>query len=326
MVTMRDVADAAGVSVATVSRVVNGNRPVNADTEREVERAIADLGYRPNHLASALRRQRTRSVAMVVPHISNPFFPRLVEAVERALAADAHQLLLADSHDDATVERDRIQALLERQIDGLLLVPCHERDSATVLASLDVPHVLLDRTVTGDDSDHVVIDDVMGMRAVLDHLRACGYRRFAYVGAVADSSTARTRLETFRAEAGPDAPVLLRDFSMEWGREAAGRLLDDGLPEAIVASNDLTAIGVIRGLRDAGVELSRDVAVTGYDDIGFAEVSHPSLTTVRQPVDEMGQAAVGLLLDRLHGRDPAERQLVLSPRLIVRESTGGVRS
>jgi LacI family transcriptional regulator len=323
VVTMRDVADAAGVSVATVSRVLNGTRAVGHDATDAVERAVEQLGYRPNRLASSLRRSRTRSVAMVIPHIANPYFPRLVQAVERALVADDHELLLADSQDDPRIERRRVRSLMERRVDGLLLVPCHERDSAATLAEVDVPHVLLDRVVTGVVDDRVVIDDAAGVRDTLAHLREQGRRSVAFVGAEPVTSTARERLETFRSEVDDDVPILLRDFSLEWGRDAAAQLLAGDLPDAIVCGNDLTAIGVVRCLRDAGVDLPAQVAVTGYDDVGFAEVCDPPLTTVRQPVDQLGAVAVQLLLERAGGDGPpAPRSVVLRPQLIVRASTG----
>lgn len=329
MVTMREVADAAGVSVATVSRVLNGSRPVNDAARRSVHRAVEDLGYRRNLVASSLRRQRTRSVAVVVPHIANPYFPRLIQAIERGLAADEHQLLIADSQDDPAVERDRVAALADRQVDGLLLVPCHERDSAASLAGIALPSVLVDRSIAGLAADRVGSDDLAGMRAVVAHLRATGRRRLAFVGAAPDTSTARQRLEAFRAEVGTDAAVWLGDYSLDWGRQAAAALLEataggpDGLPEAVVCGNDLVAIGVVRGLRDAGVALPGTVAVTGYDDVGFAEVCDPPLTTVRQPVDAIGATAVRLLLDRADGADPPARERRLAPELVIRASTAG---
>lgn len=323
MVTMRDVAASAGVSVATVSRVLNGAGTVNEVAERAVERAVAELGYRPNQLASSLRRQRTRSVAMVVPHIANPYFPLLIQAVERALAADSHELLLADSQDDPAIERERVRSLLDRRVDGLLLVPCHEIESAATLATIDVPYVLLDRTVAGVDDDRVVLDDAAGIAQVVDHLRARGRTSFAFVGAEVTTSTARTRLEAFQTAVGADAPTFLGDFSLTWGRDAARLLLETAVPDAVVCGNDLVAIGVVRGLRDAGIDLPDRVAVTGYDDVGFAEVSHPALTSVHQPVDRMGEAAVDLLFDRTRGEDSTSREVVLTPELVVRASSGG---
>jgi LacI family transcriptional regulator len=328
MVTMREVADAAGVSIATVSRVLNGTRPVTEPAQRSVLRAVEDLGYRRNLVASSLRQQRTRSVAAVVPHIANPYFPRLIQAIERGLAADEHQLLIADSQDDPAVERDRIAALADRQVDGLLVVPCHERDSADSLEGLSMPYVLVDRTIAGVAADRVGSDDLAGMRAVVAHLRASGRQRLAFVGAAPDTSTARQRVEAFLAEVGAEAPVLLGDYTLDWGRRAAATLLaragtdPDGLPDAVVCGNDLVAIGVVRGLRDAGVALPDAVAVTGYDDVGFAEVCDPPLTTVHQPVDAIGETAVRLLLERAGGANPPVREVRLAPELVVRASTG----
>jgi LacI family transcriptional regulator len=323
MVTMRDVAASAGVSVATVSRVLNGARTVNAAAEAEVQRAVAELGYRPNQLASSLRRQRTRSVAMVVPHIANPYFPLLIQAVERALSADEYELLLADSQDDPATERERVRSLLDRRVDGLLLVPCHEEASAETLAAVDVPYVLLDRTVAGIDNDHVVLDDAAGVGQIVAHLRERGRRSLVFVGAQPSTSTARARLEAFQAAAGADAATYLGDFSLAWGREAAASLLAGSLPDAVVCGNDLIAIGVLRGLRDGGVELPDEVAVTGYDDVGFAEVAHPALTSIHQPVDRMGEAALDLLFNRTGGQHTDSRHVVLVPELVVRASSGG---
>lgn len=326
MVTMRDVAAAAGVSVATVSRVLNGTQPVGRAATAAVERAVDQLGYRPNRLAASLRRSRTRTVAMVVPHIANPYFPRLVQAVERVLADDDHELVLADSQDDVAAERRRVRALLERRVDGLLLVACHEQGSAATVADVDVPCVLVDRLVADVDVDRVVSDDTGGIRALLAHLAGLGHRSFAFVGAEPVTSTARARLAAFRAEVGGDAPALLRDFSLDWGREAAARLLAAGLPDAIVCGNDLTAIGVVRHLRDAGIDLPGEVAVTGYDDVGFAEVCDPPLTTMRQPVDELGAVAVRLLLEAIAAEPVAPRSVVLEPALVVRASAREVRT
>jgi LacI family transcriptional regulator len=329
VVTMRDVAQEAGVSVATVSRVLNRTRPVNPAAQRSVLRAVEDLGYRRNLVASSLRRQRTRSVAAVVPHIANPYFPRLLQAFERGLAADEHQLLIADSRDDPDVERERIVALADRQVDGLLLVPCHERDSVASLEGLTLPCVLVDRTIVGVVADRVGSDDAAGMRAVVSHLRATGRRRLAFVGATPTTSTARQRLEAFRASVGSQPVALLGDYSIEWGRRAADELLahaeqdPDGLPDAVVCGNDLVAIGVVRRLADAGVALPGRVAVTGYDDVGFAEVCDPPLTTIHQPVDAIGETAVRLLLERAGGAEVPSRLIQLTPALVVRASTAG---
>lgn len=328
-ITMRDVAEAAGVSVATVSRVLSGNRPVRPEIATSVREASERLGYRTHYVARALRRQSTQTVGMVVPYIANPFFPGVVQAVERSLHAGGHALFLCDSQDDPEIEADRVRALVDRRVDGLLVIPCDAEASAEAVreAARRVPLVQLDRCVEGVEGDHVGVDDAAGIAVVLDHLWACGRRRLVFVGAHESISTAGERLAAYRRGAvrfHPDSQqdVLLDDFSIEWGRRAAQRLsARRQLPEAIVCANDLIALGVVQRLRAARLEVPRDVAVTGFDDIGFAALGDPPLTTVRQPVEAIGEESVRLLLGRLAGEEAAPQRVRLAPELVVRAST-----
>lgn len=334
---MRDVADAAGVSLATASRALSGSRPVRPETLTAVRAAADRLGYRTNHVARSLRRQSTQTVGMVVPRLANPFFPGLVQSLERTLLDQGHALVLCDADDDPGLEAERIVTLLDRRVDGLLVIPCDEHRSAAALraAAQSVPVVQVDRRADSVAADAVTTDNAAGIAAALDHLRALGRNRTAYVGAAPASSPARERLATYRDLADGDVgdDRLLGDFSLDWGREAARRLLARRqLPDAIVCGNDLIALGVLRGLRAAGADVPADVAVTGFDDIGFAEVAEPALTTVRQPVDEIGATAVARLLQRIadgntlagteDDPDPSPWQhLEIPPELVVRGST-----
>lgn len=325
MVTMRDVAAAAGVSVATVSRVLSGNRPVRPEHAAAVRDAVDRLGYRPNQLASALRRQTTLTVGMVVPEIANPFFPGVVEAIEHALVGHRRGLLLCDSQGDPDHELQQVLRLLDRQVDGILIVPCHEqRSAAAVEAALaQVPVVQVDRRVSGVVTDTIEADHTAGIRALVEHLHALGRRRLAFVGADVASSVAKERLEAYRST-GAGGPELLGTFTIDHGQAAARALLDaDELPDGVVGANDLIALGVIQGLRAAGVEVPDTVAVTGFDDIGFASVTHPALTTAHQPVRHLGASAVRLLTDRIAGEDGPPRHERVVPSLVVRASTAG---
>lgn len=326
---MKDVAAEAGVSTATVSRVLSGRRPVSEDIARTVREASERLGYQANVVARSLRVQSTGTVGMVVPHISNPFFPAIVEAVERELATDSIQLLLCDSQGSVEHEMARTRALLARRVDGVLAIPCESSGSAAAiaLASGQVPVVLIDRDAGDTRTDFVGTDDSAGMKLVFDHLTAQGAASFAFVSAVEVTSSAKARhanyvrLAAARDAASADA-LLLGEFSYAWGRTAAERILASGrLPDAIVCGADIIAIGLLSSLRAAGVEIPRDVLVTGYDDIGFAALTHPGITTVRQPVEELGRRAVRLLHSRL--TDPAADRTheLLLPTLVVRGST-----
>jgi LacI family transcriptional regulator len=324
-VTIKDVASAAGVSTATVSRVLSGRRPVTEEIARVVRDASDRLGYQTNAVARSLRLQSTGTVGMVVPHVSNPFFPAIVEAVERELADDDIQLLLCDSQGSLQHELARVRALLGRRVDGLLLIPCESPGSAetVALASAAVPVVLIDRTAGGPTTDFVGTDDSVGMTSVVDHLIARGARSFAFVSAADRTSSARARHTSFSLSAGARCPVLLGEFSYEWGRAAAAQLLTSGpLPDAIVCGADIIALGLLGALRDAGVAVPDDVLVTGYDDIGFAALSTPGLTTVRQPVESLGRRAVALLRARIVDVSAPPLQEVLRPVLVVRQSSG----
>jgi LacI family transcriptional regulator len=332
-VTIKDVASAAGVSTATVSRVLSGRRPVSAEVALAVRAASERLGYQANAVARSLRLQSTGTVGMVVPHVSNPFFPAIVEAVERELADDDVQLLLCDSQGSLQHELARTRALLGRRVDGLLLIPCESPGSAdaVALASEAVPVVLIDRTAGGAPTDFVGNDDAVGMAAVLDHLVARGARSFAFVSAADRTSSAHARRDLYSQLTGADRALsarapMLGDFSYEWGRRAAARLLAAGpLPDAVVCGADIIALGLLSALHDSGVTVPDDVLVTGYDDIGFAALSNPGLTTVRQPVEQLGRRAVALLRARIVDPSAPPVQEVLRPELVVRGSSGHVR-
>jgi len=332
-VTLKDVADAAGVSTATASRVLSGRRPVTADVAAVVRAASEQLGYQTDVVARSLRMRTTGTVGMVVPRISNPFFPAVVEAVEQELAQGDVQLLLCDSRGSLEQEAARIRALIGRRVDGILLVPCESpgSDEVVATASAAVPVVLIDRTAgpTGTAAaDFVCTDDRLGMALLFELLLARGARTFAWVSATGTTSSAVARTESYRAHAGAvDAAsaerTLLGDFSYEWGHEVAGRLLAAGpLPDAVVCGADIVALGLLSTFHVAGVAVPGDVLVTGYDDIGFAALSNPALTTVRQPVEQLGRAAVGLLRARMADRSAPRQLEMIKPTLVVRESTG----
>ncbi|GGU49399.1 LacI family transcriptional regulator [Streptomyces albospinus] len=331
-VTLRDVARASGCSVATVSRVLAGTRPVGAETARTVREAAERLGYRPNHVARALRSRSTGIVGLVVPQIANPFFPSLVRELERALHAGGRAVLLADCDDDPETEAARIGELLGRRVDALLLIPADERRSREVVvdAAAQVPLVLLDRGCGPGVADSVAVDNAAGMALVLDHLAATGRRRPCFLGAAGTASAAverRTAYEAGAAALDPTAPerTVLGDFSVEWGRAAVDRIWPSR-PDAVVCANDLIAVGALQRLRQLGADVPGDVAVTGFDDIPLAGLADPALTTVCQPVAELAAEAARLLVRGPAGAAvPGPRRPVravrLAPELIVRASS-----
>ncbi|MDC7335731.1 LacI family DNA-binding transcriptional regulator [Streptomyces lydicus] len=328
-VTLKDVALASGCSIATVSRVLAGTRPVGAETARTVRAAAEALGYRPNHVARALRSRSTGTVGLVLPQITNPFFPSLVRELEHALHAADRAVLLADCDDDPVTEAARINALLARRVDALLLIPVDERRSreAVATAAARVPLVLLDRGCGPGVADSVAVDNVAGMALVLDHLAATGRRRPCFIGAAGTASAAAERRAAYEAEPPPSTrrprPRRSGDFSVEWGRAAVDRLWPSR-PDAVVCANDLIAAGALQRLRQLGADVPGEVAVTGFDDIPLAGLADPALTTVRQPLAELAAEAARLLARSPAAGPPAARRAVrLAPELVVRASSAG---
>lgn len=326
--TISDVAARANVSVATASRALSGVRPVSESNLKRVVQAAEQLNYRPNLVAAALRKQVTDTIGLVVPQISNPFFPALVESVEWQLQSTTRQLLLCDSRGDADLESQRLQALLDRQVDGIMISPSDARRSAPAIRTISarVPLVQLDRRVTGEVTDWVGVDDEVGMGLLINHLATVGTQSAAFVGAEPTNSSASHRLKAFKSETKASGlrttKPLLRNFTTAWGVEAAQELLTaEALPDAIVCGNDLIAIGVLRQLFLAGIRVPYDVLVTGFDDIPSAELSIPSLTTVRQPHEAMAFQALRLLSERFEKRDAPYQRISLTPDLIIRQST-----
>lgn len=328
--TIHDVAQRAGVSIATVSRALSGTRNVAPEMVDRVNAAADEIGYRPNALAQALRRQASMTIGVVVPGISNPFFGGVVDALERELDDSGRDLLLCDSRNDPSVEARRVSALISRRVDALILVPCDaKRSSVAVMDALQATPVLqLDRVADGVETDAVRIDDATGIRELLQHLFELGTRRVHFVSALPSSSTGHRRLTSFTQgcrELGMRSwpKPSLGSFSMEWGSKTAQNLLNAStLPEAIVCGDDAIALGVLQTLRESNVRVPEDVRVTGFDDIELAAMSSPPLTTVRQPTAELARTAVAMLERRIRSPRAAARMTLIKPSLIVRASTG----
>lgn len=325
-VTLREVAAHAGVSIATASRALSGRRKVSPEIVARVVAAAEQLGYRPNAVAQALREQTTRTVGMVVPSITLPFFPEIVQAVEYELQRSGRELILCDAQYDPRVEERRLRVLVERKVDRLIISPCDMERSrpAVVEAAKAVPLVQLDRYVEGGVSDWVGVDDEIGIGLAVEHVIAGGAKRLAFVGSELTNSSARLRLAAFergaRAGGVQVTDVLLGEFSAAWGQRAAELICTGGrIPDAVICGNDEIAIGMLRGLRAHGLRVPDDVAVTGFDDIGYAELSDPPLTTVRQPREQLAREALRVLAEAR--TSPGLRRIAVAPQLVVRGTT-----
>lgn len=331
-VRLQDVAVRAGVSVKTVSNVVNGYVHVAPATRARVEAAVADLGYRPNLFARSLRGGRSGIIALAIPELQVPYFAELAQCVVKEAAAHGFTVLIDQTEGIADHERLVMDGIRDHLIDGLIFSPLALGSRELARQRDQRPLVLLGERVAGNLADHVAIDNVSAAREAVLHLAGQGRRRVAAVGAqrVVRGETARVRLAGYRAgldEAGlPWDPALVArapSFHRAEGARAMGRLLDGPVPpDAVFAFNDLLALGALRACYDRGVRVPDDVAVVGFDDIEDGRYSVPSLSTVAPDKAQIARSAVEFLVSRLGGNaDSPAREVVARHRLVIRESS-----
>lgn len=330
-VTLSDVAADAGVSRATASLVLRGS-PLVAESTRDLVRAsMHKLGYVYNRAAASLRAQRSHAVGLAVTDITNPFFAELAVGIEAALGEANYVVLL--THTAEQLDRqDRLLAMMHGyQVDGLLFCPARGTSLQTIehLRQWKLPFVLITRYVPGSDVDYAGADNVAGAEMAVEHLLAQGHRRIAFLGGPPDSSARQDRVTGYRKAlerhgVTPDETLSITSPVTRDGGHAALRGLLD-LPEpptAALCYNDVVAFGAMLGLQAAGRAPGQDFAIVGFDDIADAALVRPALTTVSIPPQHIAEEAVGLLLDRIAHPDKLPRQIMLSPKLIVRDSSG----
>ncbi len=334
--TLKDVADEAGVHISTASRALNPDTRsvVNHKTAVRVLAVAERLEYRPHPLAQGLRTNRTLTIGMIVPDLMNPLFPPIHAGAESSLRGKGYSLLIGTDDDDPVKSKSTMSALLARRIDGLILATAHLGFTMPSPPHRDVvPAVLVNRTSESASLPSVVGDDHAGIGLVVRHLIAQGHTAIAHIAGPADLSTGLTRRDAFvswmRAEGFEPRPKLILEadsFRTEAGRSACDALLDSGDSfTAIVAANDLIALGCYDALASRGIDVPGEVSVTGYNDMTFIDRVSPPLTTVAVPFREMGATAARMLLSRLEVGDGNEATLdtltMLSPSLVVRGST-----
>jgi LacI family transcriptional regulator len=333
--TMSDVARAAGVDVSTVSRALNERTAgmLRPETVERVMAAAEELDYRPNALARGLRTQRSHTIGMIIPDLTNPFFPPVVRGLEDVLGASGYTLILANTDNDPRREEVGLSSLVGRQVDGLLLATSHLDERGLDAARLGgLPVVLVNRRGSDPSVPAAVPDDDAGVTLVVDHLVELGHHHIAHVAGPQDTSTGHDRLESFTRRAreldryDEDLIVHADVYGVDQGREACLELLDRGRPiTAIFAANDLLAIGCLRALRERGIRVPDQVSLVGFNDMPLVDLLEPPLTTVRVPQYELGRTAGRLLLELLAGELPADdghRLRLLPPQFVARRSSG----
>jgi LacI family transcriptional regulator len=326
-VSMREVAIKAGVSPATVSRVLNGSPTVREDYRTRVLAAVAELDYRPNRLARNLRRRQAEMVGVVVSDIENPHFSEMVRAIEDEAFSAGFRVLLCNTDENAEKQRAYLEMLADERALGVVISPSDPAgEEIGDLLDLGIPVVALDRMADDPRADAVVADNVDATRRATEWLIEAGHRDIGFVAGRIDVETGDERLEGYRnamEAAGLPQQVAGGGFRLEGGHVAAAELLAaTPRPTGLVVANNLMTIGALRALREAGLRIPQDVALTAIDDPFWAEFTDPSLTTLAQPVRQMANAAMVMLLERIEGRRDEPRRLTFPFELKVRASCG----
>lgn len=330
--TVSAVAERAGVSVASVSRVLNG-LPASSDMRVLVNSAASDLGYRPNAVARSLKMRRTQQLAFAVADVGNPVYVEMMRGAEAETRAQGYRLFVSSTGGRTPEVLALLDSLEHGYADGLMLSPVRvDAPLVTALRELRLPTVVVGTVPEDLAVDIVRADSRAGVGLALDHLHRQGRRRVAFVNGPVDTVPGSTRSRAFEdlgAGLGLDPHPSLRieadDFTLAAGRVAANALLDGVLPDAVLAGNDLLALAVMQVLAERGLRVPDDVAVVGMDDTDLAQVATPDLTSVDLGSRERGRLAASLLLSRLQHPERPPQRLTVTPRLRVRGSTGGTR-
>ncbi len=331
-VSIKEVAARAGVSPGTVSNVLNRPEKVAAATRERVERAVHELGFVRHGSASSLRAGHSRAIGLSVIDIGNPFFTDVAAGVEDVASELGYAVILGNSAGDRVKEERNLLVLAEQRVRGVLITPSGE-DPARLdqIRDRGINVVLVDHPAHRPDQCSVAVNDVTGGSLAVAHLLDRGARRIAYVSGPLSIRQCQDRLEGARRavrNAGLDPAATLTELALpvmnaKSGQQAAEKLLSPGpLPDAVFCANDLLALGLLRGLLQAGVRVPDDVALIGYDDIDFAAASTVSLSSIHQPTYRLGRIATELLLDECDNPEGhAHQQIMFQPELVVREST-----
>ncbi len=336
-VTIKDVANEANVSIATVSHVINKTRYVSDDVTARVLNAIENLGYYPNHLVAGLRGKKTYTVGLVLPSISNETFGLLVERIQKILFKFGYNLIICNTSYDTVLEQDAFDTLLMKKTDAIIAIPTSsDGDKLKKIKEMGIPVVLVDRSINDIKMDTVRIDNFKGSYDMICHLIALGHRSIGYIDRKVDQSHSleqkmgyKKALEDHGIPYNPENVVHSSGYDYKSGSDAVKRLLQKN-PNitAVSAYYDIVAFGAMRGLLDMGYRIPEDISIVGYDGMPFTAASSPRLTTVLYPVNKLAKETCNLVIKRLEQKDAREEKesdIVIMPKLIIRESIGPAR-
>ncbi|MEA5031003.1 MAG: LacI family DNA-binding transcriptional regulator [Sphaerochaeta sp.] len=329
MTSLKDVAALAGVSPSTVSRVINGTMFVNEETKQRVEEAIASVNYRPNLLAQSLRLKATKNIGLLVPEIAHPSFNLVIKYIEESASKRGLNLFIINTHNNYTREAVAIDMLLRQRINGIIFSRVSDESHVVNMSrSSNTPMVVIDRAFHNEKIPNVILDNYQAGVIAAEHLLGCGCKRIATITGSFKIGLSRERHQGFRDTLEKHGMDLDRsmvhegEFTYENGVAGVTRFLDEQVGfDGLWGHNDLIAAGAISTLCRRGIRVPKDIAVMGMDDVQFAEMYYPSLTTIAQPYQELCEKAVDYIDKLTSGERIDPFQVLLPPRLVVREST-----
>jgi len=326
--TIKDVAELAGVHPSTVSRVINDDSRISKKTKSKVLLIIKKLGYTPNAIARGLKTKRTHTLGMLIPDITNPFFAEIARGVEDTANKNNFNVILCNTDDKLKKERTYLEILRGKRVDGLILGTAHIKDKSILeLEEKKFPYILVSRNIEGLDKNCIIVDDVGGGTIATEHLIKLGHRKIAHITGPLKVRASINRLEGYKLALKKyqieykEELVEEGDFRINGGYQAMKKFLKlSKPPTAIFSANDLLALGAMQAIQKKKYHVPKDFSIIGFDDIRLASFVYPPLTTIRQPMLEIGKLAVKMLLRIIEGGEFNQRKIVLKSKLIIRES------
>lgn len=329
MATILDVAARAGVSRTTVSRVLNDSVRVDENTRQKVKKVIEELGYEPNRVAQSLRKQSTQMIAVLVPRISNPFYSMLMQGIEREAAMHGYHVILCNTENDPQKELQYLKMIEHQQVDGIIMTSfCNSKDTVRSFESYGAI-VLIGEYTEDNIFPTVTVDHYKATYTATEHLLKLGHRKVGMVKGSQVSLIARDRERGFR-KALADYKVEIKEewikdsvYSILHGKEyVKSLLLCRDRPTAVFAANDELAVGIIQEVKEQGLRVPQDLAVVGFDGQLIGTIIEPHLTTIVQPIEQLGSKGMSLMIDRLHGKQTLFQRTILQTQLLVKDSCG----
>ena len=327
-ITLKMVAERAGVSVNTASRAINNKSDINEETKKKVLKIAQELGYVRNATAVALRTRKTRTIGVVIADNRNPFYAEVLNGMEEAAREKNYHIILANTQRDYKKEEEAINLLLAKRVDGLLITPVQDRDDDIKnLINANIPFVVVGRDFENIEVDAVYNDEVKGGFLATEYLIKKGHKRIALINGFLHKSPAKGRLEGYKKALNKyrisldESLISVGDINIEDGHERTKQMLEKDLNfTAIFVYNDMMAFGAMQAIKKKGLRIPEDIGLVGYDDIPFSSLISPSLTTIRLKKQDLGSESVELLLSRINDRRKKPKKVILDVELIVRET------